>query len=320
MVLENIKKGIERDVSMVNPKSIKRMIIDPKARQLKMLQMFGQKWDDEKYIRSMYKIKVGKELNLDAPKTYTEKLQWLKLYDHRPEYTLLQDKYRVREYVAATIGDEYLIPLLGAWEDANDIDFNQLPDHFVLKCNHDCASVIICRDKSSFDIEQAKTKLNKCLGINYYSAGREWAYKDIKRKIIAEKYMQNGKETTLTDYKFFCFSGKAKMVLLASGEAHTNERRLDYFDMEFNPLPIKRGYMKESGRIYEKPEQFDQLIPLAEKLAQDFPFIRVDFYIVNKHPYFGEVALYPGSGFSEFSPCEWEERIGSWISLPQKQT
>ena len=193
------------------------------------------------------------------------------------------------------------------------------PDQFVLKCNHDCASVVICRDKATFDREKARAKLDACLRANYYYSSREWAYKDIKPLIIAEKYMSDGRSSTLTDYKFFCCSGKAKMVLLASGEAHTDQRRLDYFDMDFTPLPIRRGAMTGAGSRMEKPEGFDALVSLAEKIAGTIPFIRVDFYLVDGHPYFGEIAFYPSAGLAEFSPHEWEERVRSWIQLPRKE-
>ena len=296
-----------------------KTLFNSRERKLKLLELRGKRLDDETYIRKLYPLLTGRPLNLDKPQTYTEKLQWLKLYDRNPKYTMMQDKYAVRDYVKNTIGEEYLIPLLGVWEKADDINFDELPDQFVLKCNHDCASVTICRDKKSFDREKAREKLRECLNADYYQPGREWVYKDIPRRIIAEQYMHNGNEKVLTDYKFFCCSGKARMVLVASGEAHTEERRLDYYDMDFNRLPIKRGSLAESGIAYTKPDGFDRMRELAEKLAGDIPFIRVDFYWVDHHPYFGEVAFYPSGGFAMFSPDEWEEKIGSWISLPQKK-
>lgn len=233
---------------------------------------------------------------------------------------MMQDKYAVREFVKETIGEEYLIPLLGVWDSADDIDFDALPDQFVIKCNHDCASVMICREKNTFDTAEARKHLQACLQKNYYPDGREWAYKDIKPRIIAEKYMQNSGEETLTDYKFFCCSGTARMVLLASGEAHTSARRTDYYDMDFNLLPIRRGGMSCTSQAVSKPKGFDSLIPLAEKIAAGIPFVRVDLYLVEGHPYFGEVAFYPSGGMAEFRPHEWEERIGSWITLPDKQS
>lgn len=298
-------------------KGIWEYLTDIKARKLDLLLKFGKNMSDERYLKKLYRIKMGRPLNLSDPQTYTEKLQWLKLYDRKPEYTVLQDKYAVRDYVAKTIGSEYLIPLLGVWEDAKDIDFTKLPDQFVLKCNHDSASVIICRDKTKLDYEKTREKLNECLRTNYYLSAREWAYKDIKPLIIAEKYMAMSNQETLTDYKFFCFSGKAKIVMLTSGEAHTRNRRNDLFDISFNRLPIQRGNVEGSNVLYNKPEKFDVLVSLAERIAGNIPFIRVDFYLIEDHPYFGEVAFYPSAGLSQFSPSEWEEKIGSWIKLPQ---
>lgn len=296
--------------------TVRNMILDPMLRDKMELRLFGRLLSDKAYLQKTYRLRTGHKLDLKQPKTYTEKIQWIKLYDRRPIYTLMQDKYAVREYIANTIGSEYLIPLIGVWKDANDIDFESLPNQFVLKCNHDCASVVICRDKRTLDIEQARKKLNMCLQKNYYDPGREWAYKDIKPLIIAEKYMSNGNEKTLTDYKFFCFYGKAKMLYVGTGEPHTDQQRIDFFDIDFNHLPIQRGSIPNADKTINKPKGFDALIPLVEKLAQNIPFIRVDFYLIEGRPYFGEVAFYPSSGFAEFSPHEWEERVGEWIILP----
>ena len=302
---------------MLSLKNLHYYIVNKEARKLKMLNTFGKCLSDEQFTKIIYKIKVGKKLNLLHPKTYTEKIQWLKLYDRKPEYTQMQDKLAVREYIEKTIGSEYLIPLLGVWYDANDIDFNALPNQFVLKCNHDCASVIICRDKTSLNIEQAKKKLNECLHKNYYESSREWAYKNIKPCIIAEKFMSDDGESFLVDYKFFCFSGKARMLYVGTGQPHTNEQRIDYFDIDFNHLPIKRGAIPWAQNEPAKPEGFEKLVSLAEKLSDSIPFIRVDLYYINNHPYFGEFAFYPSAGLAEFSPYEWEEKVGSWIQLPQ---
>lgn len=297
---------------------IKRIVLDKKYRfQYRLCKGHFDSLTDEAYLKKIYKLYVGRKLNLESPATYTEKLQWLKLHDRQPIYTVMQDKYLVREFIAKTIGEEYLIPLLGVWEDPKEIDFDSLPNQFVLKCNHDCASVIICRDKSELDRDAAIEKLKECLRRNYWIGGREWAYKGIPPKVIAEQYLQDGSSETLTDYKFFCCNGKAKMLLLASGTAHTKERRLDYYDTDFHRLPIVRGSIANSQIDNKKPEQLDLLISLAEKIASGIPFIRVDFYLIQGKPYFGEVAFYPSSGLAEFHPIEWEKRVGSWIDISQ---
>ncbi len=219
--------------------------------------------------------------------------------------------------MAKAIGQEYLIPLLGVWSDARDIDFEKLPDIFVLKCNHDCASVVIYRDKKTFVFSKARIKLDTCLRRIYYDSSREWAYKDVKPMIMAEEYFHDNLEQSLTDSKFFCFSGNAIMLYVGIGELHTNQQRIDYFDKNYKHLPIKRGSIPNAKSIPVKPKNFDSLFPLIEKIAGDIPFICVDFYLVNGHPYFGEIAFYPSAGLAEFSPHEWEEQIGSWIQLPQ---
>ncbi len=294
-------------------------IIFDKERRFSYLNSIGfyDSLSDEKYLKKIYKIKVGRELNLDSPCTYTEKLQWLKLHDRKPVYTLMQDKFLVREYISKTIGEEYLIPLLGVWDDPEEINFDDLPDQFVLKCNHDCASVIICRDKSQFDMQAAIKELKNCLKRKYWLLGREWAYKDIQPKVIAEKYMQDGDNITLTDYKFFCCNGKVRMVMLTSGEAHTKERRQDLYDISFNKLSIKRGNFDNSQIAFKKPGNFKQMTDFAEEIAGNIPFIRVDFYSIDGNTYFGEIAFYPSGGFSEFQPTEWEERVGSWIDISE---
>jgi len=273
------------------------------------------KMPDEKYLRRLYRISVGRKLRLSAEATFTEKIQWIKLYDRNPQYTIMQDKLLVRDFVSERIGEEYLIPLLGVWDTADQIDFEKLPERFVLKCNHDCASVTICRDKTAFDLEGAKKKLNQCLAVDYSKATREWAYRDIPRKIIAEKYMQDGEAATLTDYKFYCFNGKVKMLMAISGAPHSPERKHVMYDTHFEKMPVYKENDTAPYADFEKPDCLEQVINFAEKISFGIPFVRVDFYIIGGHPYFGEVAFYPDGGFLEFYPPEWEKRIGSWIEL-----
>ncbi|MDO4811338.1 MAG: ATP-grasp fold amidoligase family protein [Eubacteriales bacterium] len=274
---------------------------------------------ESEYLKKLYQLKVGKELDLENPQRFTEKIQWLKLYDRNPVYTKMQDKYLVREIIEKKIGSQYMIPLLGVWDRVEDIDFDQLPEQFVLKCNHDCASAVICRDKASLDIKAAKAKLKQCLERVYGASGIEWAYRDIPRKIIAEKYMQNGDELTLTDHKFYCFDGEVKMVMLTSGTAHTDERRRVTLDPQFRRIPVCKKNDVNSPEPYEVPKCLDEMIALVEKIAEGIPFVRVDFYVIGGHPYFGEVAFYPDGGFIEFAPTEWEQKLGEWIQLPEKR-
>lgn len=272
---------------------------------------------DKAYLRVVFHGEMGKRLNLSNPQTYNEKLQWLKLYDRNPDYVKLVDKYRVREYIKNTIGEEYLIPLLGVWERAEEIDFDKLPNQFVLKCNHDSGSIIVCRDKSRFDVAGAISKLNKCLKIGTYSFGREWPYKDVKPCIIAEKYMEDADTQELRDYKFFAFDGEIRAVFIASDRQNENKpTAFDFFDMEFNHLNIINGHPMADKTI-EKPKNFDEMRQLSSKLSKGIPHVRVDFYEVNGKTYFGEMTFYHHSGFTPFEPEEWDYTFGSWITLPK---
>lgn len=299
-------------------KHILRIIINPYKR-FSFLASKGlyDRVPEPQYLKKLYKLSVGKDLELSCPTGFTEKIQWIKLYDRNPQYTIMQDKLLMRDFVTERIGSEYLIPLIGSWDKADDIDITAFPDQFVLKCNHDCASVIICRDKSTFNFTEAKSKLNKCLQTDYSKYSVEWAYKDIPRRIIAEKYMQDGETETLTDYKFYCFNGKAKMVMAISGAPHSVERKHTIYDMKWERMPVYKKNDIDSEASFEKPACLEAVAALAEKISEGIPFVRVDFYIINNHPYFGEVAFYPDSGFLEFYPEEWEKRIGSWIELPK---
>lgn len=273
---------------------------------------------DKAYVSKKYSCLMGKKLNLDNPKTYNEKLQWLKLYDRKPIYTTMVDKYEVKKYVADKIGEEYIIPTLGVWDNFEDIDFDALPNQFVLKCTHDSGGLCICKDKSTFDIEAAKEKINKSLRKNYYYSGREWPYKDVKPRIIAEQYMEDTKTAELRDYKFFTFNGEAKMLFIASErQKQGEETKFDFFDMEFNHLPFTNGH-PNAEVLPQKPECFEEMRALSEKLSAGIPHLRVDFYEVNGKIYFGELTFFHWSGMVPFDPEEWDYKIGSWLKLPQR--
>lgn len=271
---------------------------------------------DKIYIQLMFFKHFRKFVDFKKPKTYSEKLQWIKLYDHNPLYTVLVDKYRVKDYVAEKIGKEYIIPTLGVWDDPSKIDFRILPESFVLKWNHDSGSVIICKDKAHFDINAAITTLKKRKSHNGYWYGREWPYKDVTPMIIAEEYMEDAAIHELRDYKFFCFNGVVKALFVASDRQDKNtDTKFDFFDQDYNHLPIKNGH-PNADIIPQKPMKFDDMKKLAEKLSEGFPEIRVDFYEANGHIYFGELTLFHWSGFMPYEPSEWDETFGSWIHLP----
>ena len=273
---------------------------------------------DEAYLKRKYRAFFRKELNLENPQTFNEKIQWLKLYDRKPEYTVMVDKYRVREYIAQKIGEEYLIPLLGVWEDPEEIDFDALPDQFVLKCNHNSGyGMCICKDKSKLNIKKVKRGLKKSLETDYYLTGREWPYKDVPRRIIAEKYMTDGSGTELMDYKVMCFSGKVKLIQVHRGR-FTNHTQ-DYYDADWNKKDIYQ-MCAQTDIVMERPCFLDQMLTLSEQLSANIPQLRVDWYAINNKLYFGELTLYDASGFDSFEPSEWDDTMGSWINLPvQKQ-
>lgn len=274
---------------------------------------------DKAYIKLMFKVALGKKLNLKEPKTYSEKLQWLKLYDRRPEYSTYVDKYEVKNYVAEKIGKEYIIPTLGVWESFDEIDFGSLPEQFVLKCTHDSGGLVICKDKSKLDISKAKAKIEKSLKTNYYKLGREWPYKNVKPRIIAEQYMEDEKTKELRDYKFFAFDGDVRAVFIATERQIENEEtKFDFFDAEFNHLPFTNGHPNAKVPP-EKPINFEKMKELAAKLSKGIPQVRVDFYEVNGAVYFGELTFFHWGGMKPFDPEEWDYTFGSWIKLPNKK-
>lgn len=274
---------------------------------------------DDLYLRLMYHARHHKKLHLDNPVAYTEKIQWLKLYDRNPLYTSLVDKYKVREYVTEKIGNEYLIPLLGVWDSPDEIDFDKLPNHFVLKCNHDSGTVIICKDKALLDKEKTKEYLREKMKKDYYIRGREWPYKNVERKIIAESYMEDDKTGELRDYKFFCFDGIVKLLYVATNRQNKDsETCFDFFDMNFQHLNVRNDH-PNAKQIPEKPESFELMISLAEKLGQGFPHVRVDFYEVNGKPYFGEMTFSHMCGMAPFEPYDIDVKMGEWLQLPKKK-
>ncbi len=269
---------------------------------------------DKSFVSLIYRLRMGKRLDLENPKTFTEKLQWLKLNDHRSIYTKMADKLGMRSYVEEKIGPGHTAKVLGVWERFSDIDFDSLPDRFVLKTTHDSGSYIICRDKASIDMKAAEKKLTRSLKRNYYRTTREWQYKDIVPRIFAEEYLDDGK-TFLTDYKFFCFNGKP-VFMYVEEETATNPTQV-IMDMDYKMLPF---FMEDSRteKIPEKPVLFEQMKSVAEKLSDGVPFLRVDLYCINGTVFVGEMTFYHYGGFIPFKPVEWDEKLGSMLELPKK--
>lgn len=297
-----------------------RLMIKPTIVLLRLLDNFAFLFPDKLFLIIKFYLIMKKKINLKNPKTFNEKLQWLKLHDRKTEYTQMVDKIEAKKYVSTIIGEEYIIPNLGVYDKFEDIDFDKLPNQFVLKCTHDCGGLVICKDKSQFDIDTAERKLNKYLKRDYYFQSREWPYKKVKPRIIAEKYIIDSKSQDLLDYKFMVFNGKVKSVFVCSQRKLNSELKVDFFDENWKHLPFKR-YYKNSETAIPKPKTFDEMKLISEKLARNIKasFVRIDFYEVNSQILFGEITFFPGGGWEYFSPEKWDYTFGDWINL-QKTT
>ena len=254
---------------------------------------------------------------MENPQTFNEKLQWLKLYNREEIYTTMVDKYEVKNYVANIIGNDYIIPTIGVYDSFNEINFKELPNQFVIKCTHDSGGCIIIKNKNELDLKKIKKTVNKFLNRKYFYIHREWPYKNVKPRIIIEQFMEDSNDMELRDYKFFCFDGKVKALFIATDRNnHSSETCFDFFDADFNHLDITNGH-PNAKVMPHKPNQFEKMKQLAEKLSKDIPHVRVDFYEVNNHIYFGEMTFFHWSGYVEFSPEKWDLIFGNMIKLPR---
>ena len=280
---------------------------------MKVKEKIKQLIPDTIFLKILFKKKLGYPLNLKNPKTFNEKLQWLKLHDRNPLYTIMVDKYEVKKYVANIIGEEYIIPTLGVWDRFDDIDFDSLPNQFVLKCTHDSGGVIICKNKELFDINQARKKINASLSQNFYYVGREWPYKNVKPRIIAEKYMVDESGVELKDYKVFNFSGEPKLIQVDYNRFTGHKRNL--YDINWKYIEAEINYPTDPNYVIPQPEELEQMLCLAQKLSEGIIHVRTDFYSINKKLYFGELTFYHASGFAKFKPESLEFEMGKWIKL-----
>lgn len=271
---------------------------------------------DEPMIRLEYRLKIGKKLHLNPPITFNEKLQWLKLHDRNPIYTMMADKYGAREFVKNIIGEQYLVPIYGVWDDVKQIPFEELPEEFVLKCTHDSGSVIVCRNKKELNIEETKKFLSSRLKKNSFWYGREWPYKNIKPQVIAEKLLKVDKYENLPVFKIFCFDGNPKIIQQLLNDKQANET-VDYFDIDWNRLNMIQRF-PNSVQPIEKPARLDEMLDIARKLSKGIPFVRIDLYEVKEKIIFSECTFYTDAGYSVFEPEEehWDEKLGEWLKLP----
>lgn len=283
-----------------------------------ILKKISRLLPDKLYLQIMYFKHFHKFINFKNPKTFNEKLQWLKIYDRNPMYTILVDKYRVKEYIAEKLGEEYIIPTLGVWNTPEKIDFDELPNQFVLKWNHDSGSVVICKDKTQLDIEAAIRKLTPGKTRTGFWYGREWPYKNVKPCIIAEKYMEDTSEQLnegLTDYKIHVFNGQPQFILVCKNRYGQTGMTETFFSSQWEKLDMERLDVPASKEKILKPEKLSQMLTIATKLAKDIPFLRVDFYLVDNKLYIGELTFYPASGFKAFVPNDWDIKLGEKLEL-----
>jgi len=281
----------------------------------KIATSIGRIIPDKIYINLRYKRAFNARVNWKKPQSFNEKLQWMKVYDRNPMYTKLVDKYEVKEYVSSVLGKKYVIPTIGVYDNFEDIDFNLLPEQFVMKCTHDSGSVKMCQSKRDFNIHEVRKHFNERMKKNLYYGGREWAYKNVKPRIIIEPLLVDEDQQGIKDYKFFCFDGEVKALFVATDRGVPNtDVKFDFFDSQYNHLPIKNGH--ENAEVTPaKPEGFEDMIKVARKLSKGFRQVRIDLYYVNSSILFGEMTFYHHCGFVPFEPQEWDNKFGEWINL-----
>ena len=270
-------------------------------------------WPDKIYVKCYCFLVSGCWINLNSPKTFNEKLCWMKLNYRHPDLWRYADKYEAKKIVAERVGKEYVIPSYGVYNKFDDINFDKMPSTFILKCTHDSGSFVICRDKSEFDKNHARKVLEKGLKRNYYYNGREWPYKNIPPRIVADTLLDDKSGHELRDYKWWCFNGVPKIMYCTNKAKNFYE---NFYDMDFKPLPISHGFRRNIPD-FEKPSEFEKMKQLAGILAKDLPFVRIDFYDVNGRIYFGEFTFYDWGGNAPIKPREWSLKLGDWIILPK---
>lgn len=299
----------------MNPARILYYLRNYRELQYVLTIKYPKFFSDKQFIKIVFRHWMGTELNLNRPKTFSEKLQWLKLHDRNPEYTRMVDKYEAKKYVAGIIGEEYIIPTLDVYNNTNEIDFDTLPDKFVLKCTHDSGSIAICKDKKTFKKNEAFAMLEKGLRKNFFWESREWPYKNVKPRIIAEAYLEDNETPELRDYKFFCFNGEVKYCQVISGRS--SSMCIDFFDRDWNHQPFHEPHNYPFAKVeVERPKQLEKMWQAATMLAKDKAFSRIDFYETGDNVYFGEITFFPTSGLGGFEPQEWDLKFGQMLKLP----
>lgn len=302
----NIIWNIKRTIYWVSHDPVEFVVI--------ILNLLAPWLPDQFYIKARFRLSMGYPLDLKNPKTFSEKLQWLKFNDIHDEYTQMVDKVEAKKYVASIIGEEYIIPTLGVWNSVDEIAWDALPKQFVVKATNDSGGLVICRDKASFNVEAAKTKLRELGNRDYSRVNKEYPYKNVLHRFIAEEYKED-ESGELRDYKFFCFNGRAEYCQIIQGR--NTEMTIDFYDRDWKHLPFHepREY-PHAATPNKKPLNYEKMLEIATTLASNIPFVRVDLYNVNGKIYFGELTFFPTSGFGGFNPIDWDRRVGDMLQLP----
>ena len=270
---------------------------------------------DEEFLKKVFPKYMGYPLDLENPKTFSEKLQWLKVNYRDPIQTVMVDKHEAKNFIAQRVGEQYIIRTLAVWDSVEDIDFDALPNQFVLKCTHDSGGIVICKDKSSLDREAAKAKLSASLQRDYSRIAREWPYKDVPRRIIAEEYLSELGSNEILDYKMYCFHGKPKLTVVCSDRFSKTGTRMNFYDIDWKPMGIHFGHYPPVSTEFTRPETYEEMLRVATELSKDCPFLRVDFYEIKGRLYIGELTFFPGAGFEKFRPMTKDYELGEWLHL-----
>ena len=270
---------------------------------------------DEEFLKKVFPKYMGYPLDLENPKTFSEKLQWLKVNYREPIQTVMVDKHEAKDFIAHRVGNQYIIPTLAVWDSVEDIDFDALPNQFVLKCTHDSGGIVICKDKLSLDREATKAKLRTSLKRDYSRIAREWPYKEVPRRIIAEEYLSELGSNEILDYKMYCFHGELKMTVVCSDRFSKTGTRMNFYDIDWKPMGIHFGHYPPLPTEFSRPETYDEMLRLATELSKDCPFLRVDFYEIKGRLYIGELTFFPGAGLEQFRPISKDYELGEWLHL-----
>lgn len=301
-------------------KPLRLILTDPHQFIISVYMKVAKSWSDKPFLTVLHFLHTGKIINWENPQTYSEKCQWMKLYCQRPEFTQMVDKYAVKQYVSERIGQEYVVDCYGVWDDFDEIDFESLPDSFVLKCTHNSGAFVVCKDKASFDIVEVRKKIEPCLKRNYFAGSREWVYKHVPPRIIAERYMDSLGKPDSIEYKITCMGGVVSFVTVCGGIAHAkyNQRTNDHYTRDWQKMPWYARY-KPSGKTYEKTPEIDKMMELSERLSDGIPQVRVDWYVHDGRIYFGEMTFYTWGGWPHFKPNEWDTKLGEQFILPHEK-